>query len=410
MPNNIKSKKTKIFTISTVIIILLLLVFGAGFVAGKVTDGKINFKLNPLMYQETALSDIFKNSLTEQVWSLIKNKYVDRAGIDEQKLFYGALKGLVGGLGDPYSIFMDPELAMSFQTQINGEFEGIGAEIAIKDNILTVVAPLAGTPAEKAGLMSGDRIFAIDGKETNGLTAEQAAKLIRGNKGTIVTLLVLRGAEDPQEIKIARDVIKLKSVDWKSRSDGILHIKLTSFNADSMQVFSQIVKSVAKNKPLGIILDMRNNPGGLLDTAVDVCSLWLENQTVVVEKFGDGREIKYIAGNSAPFKNIPTIVLINEGSASGSEIVAGAFKDYGIAKLVGKKSFGKGSVQELKDLPDGSSLKITVAKWLTPLGQAINGTGVAPDMEVDFTKDDFQNKQDPQLDKAVEMLLKNGKI
>lgn len=398
------NKKTRIFSLIIASIVLLAVFFGAGFISGKMTTGKINFKINPFMYKETALPELFKNPLTEQVWGIIKSSYIDSAKVDEQKLFYGGLKGFVAGLGDPYSVFLDPELTASFETQINGEFEGIGAEIAVKDNILIVVAPLPGTPAELSGLMAGDKIFAVDGKDTSGLTSDQAAKLIRGPKGTIVTLLVVRGADEPKEFKIARDVIKLKSVEWKVRSDKILHIKFTSFNADSMQVFAKIATAVSKSEPKGIILDMRNNPGGLLDTAVDVASLWLENKTVVSEQFGSGREVKYTAGNSAPFKNIKTVVLINEGSASGAEIVAGAFKDYGIAKLVGKKSFGKGSVQELKDLPDGSALKITVARWLTPLGNTINGTGVAPDVEVDYTPEDLKKKKDPQLDKALELL------
>lgn len=400
-----KSKKTKILIV-ILIIVLLATFFGAGLVIGKVTSGKITFRGDIELYKPTDLPDLFDSKLLGQVWTIIQSDYVDKENIDETKLFYSTIEGFVAGLGDQHSVFFDPETTDEFEAQIAGEFEGIGAEISIKDSILTVVAPLTGSPAEKAGLMAGDKIFAVDGKDIIGLSVDKAARLIRGPKGTQVTLSVIRGDEEPQEIIITRDVIEMHSVEWSFRDDGLLYLKLKAFNGDTMKLFDQLAKEVRSRNPKGIVLDLRNNPGGLLTTALDVSSLWIENDVLVVEKFGNGSEKKYNASRNAPFKNIPTVILINQGSASGSEILAGAFQDYELGKLVGKKSFGKGSVQALKKLPDGSSIKITTAKWLTPKHRSISDEGIVPDVEVEFTREDLDAERDPQLDKAIELLTK----
>lgn len=394
--------------VGIIVIILLGFFFAGGYALGKITDGKITFKGDIELYKPTKLSNIFESKLLEQVWTIIQTDFVDKDKIDEKKLFYGAIAGFVSGLEDSHTVFLDPETTTEFEDAISGAFEGVGAEIAIKEGLLTVVSPLQDSPAERAGLLPGDIIFKVDGKDIFGLSVEKAARLIRGPRGTEVTLIIVRGDEDPLEIKIVRDVIVTKSVEWQFRDDGLAHVKLKSFNGDTSELMQEFVKEVKSKNPKGIILDLRNDPGGLLDTAIDVCSFWIEDQVVLIEKFGDGRETKYKSSNLAPFKNIPTIVLINQGSASGAEIVAGALQDYELSKLVGKKSYGKGSVQALKKLPDGSAIKVTVAKWFTPKMRTINEVGIAPDLEVDFTRADAQVKKDPQLDAAIKELQKNN--
>ncbi len=396
----------RIFFIALVVLLFILFT-GGGFVLGKVTTGKLNLKINPNVYQETALPEIFQNSLTRQVWSIINNEFVDKSKLDDKELFYSALRGLVGGLGDPYTDFFDPETTKDFNEQIAGQFAGIGAELSVKEGgIMTVVAPLPETPAEKAGILSGDKIFSVDGKEVTGMPLEKVVRMIRGTAGTTVTLVIVRGDEEPKDFVITRDIIEIKSVKYEFRADGLAYLQISGFNADTSELVSKFEKELKTRKPRGIILDLRNDPGGLLETALDIGSKWVEKDTLLIEKFGDGREIKYTAGNKAVFKGYPTVVLINQGSASASEIVAGALQDYKLGTLVGKKSFGKGSVQMLKSLSDGSSVKVTVAKWLTPNGRSINEEGIQPDVEVDITKEDVQNKKDPQLEKAIELLNK----
>ncbi|MFH0987897.1 MAG: S41 family peptidase, partial [Parcubacteria group bacterium] len=393
-----------VLIVSVSSLLILAIFFSGGFVIGKFTSGKLNYNFNPEIYKQTALPEVFQNSLTQQVWTLLKSDYVDQDKIDEQKLFYGALEGLVGGVGDPYTTLLDPLTAKEFDQQIAGSFEGIGAQIAIKDKVLTVVAPLAGSPAERSGILPGDRIYTINGTQTANLDLDAAARLIRGPRGTEVTLVIVRGDGSPMTFVIKRDVIEVKSVTWNFRTDGLAYVSLTGFDSDTTGRLLQFSQEVKKNKPDGIVLDLRNNPGGLLDTAIEVGSFWLEKKNLVSEKFGDGHEESFATGSDAPFKGIPTVVLINEGSASASEIVAGAFQDYKVATIVGQKSFGKGSVQELRKMPDGSSLKITIAKWLTPNGRSINDLGIEPDIKVEITADDVAKKVDSQLNKAVEIL------
>lgn len=408
MLEKIRQFKIKKGALVVAVIILFACVYSSGYFIGKISSGKIELKVGSELYEKTALPEVFKNSLIEQVWTILRNDFVDREKIDEKKLYYGALKGFVSGLEDPYTVFLDPETTKEFDDQIAGSFEGIGAEIAIKDGLVTVVAPLPGTPAEQAGLLAGDKIYTVDGKEVIGLGLEKVVRMIRGPRGTQVSLLIVRGEEEPREVKITRGVIELKSVKWITlREDNIFYIALSGFNGDTVKLFDAAVKEILKKKPKGIILDLRNNPGGLLDTALEIVSYWVgDSQLVLKEKFGDGRETEYRADEKATLKGYPTVVLINAGSASGAEIVAGALQDYGLAKLVGQKSFGKGSVQALKKLPDGSSIKVTIAKWLTPKGRSINDEGIAPDVEVKLTKKDVENQKDPQLEVALEMLLK----
>ncbi len=337
------------------------------------------------------------------VWDLIKDQYYEQP-VSETSLFYGAMDGLLEGLDDPYSTFFDPEEAAEFAEELSGSFEGIGAEIAIKDDQLQIVAPLPGTPAEQAGAKPGDKIYLIDGEETTDMTLEEAVSRIRGPKGTSVTLSISRdGLEELEDIVIVRDEINIDSVEWELRDDGIAVVNMYFFNEDTAVLFEEAIQDILTHDVSGVILDLRSNPGGLLSMAIDVSSAWLGNQTVVIEQIKDERQT--ISGHGlARLSGLPTVVLINEGSASGSEIVAGALQDFDAAILVGMTTFGKGSVQDFKGLKDGSAVKITVAKWLTPNGRSINELGINPDIEIEYPIEDFYAGHDPQFTKAIEVL------
>ena len=339
------------------------------------------------------------------VWEKIQNEYVDHP-TGETQLLYGAISGLVSSLDDPYSVFFPPEPAKEFTDDLSGKFEGIGAEIGIRDNLLTVISPLSESPAESAGLKARDRILEIDGYKTDSLSLNEAVQRIRGEKGTTVTLKIYREKDNNyHEIKITRDVIKIVSVKYEMKEGNIAYIQITNFNQDTLSRFKSAVDEVILQNPKGIILDLRSNPGGYLSTAVDISSYWVDPGKVVVkEEFSEDEVQDYTANGSAQLKNYPTIVLVNGGSASASEIVSGALQDYGLAKLVGEKTFGKGSVQNLEELSDGSAVKLTIARWLTPNDRQIDVVGIDPDEVVEMTEDDYNNNLDPQLDKALELL------
>jgi len=341
-----------------------------------------------------------------EAWDALKQNYVDRSELTDKQLFYGALRGLVAAVYDPYTVFMDPQVTKEFEDDLSGTFEGIGAEIGIKEDILTIVAPLPGMPAEKAGLKAGDKIYAINGTSTAGLNTDEAVRRIRGPKGTQVTLSIFRqGFKAIQDFTITRDSIVVKSVNAKLREDGIYIIEISNFNNDTLNLFNSAVRDVISKNPKGIILDLRNNPGGYLDTAIELASEWIEGGVVVSEKYSDQRLDEHLSRGRARLKDFATVVLVNQGSASASEIVAGALQDYKKATIVGKKTFGKGSVQTMQNLSDGSSIKITVAKWLTPKGRSISDEGIKPDIEVELTEEDYNKDNDPQIDKALEILL-----
>jgi len=345
-------------------------------------------------------------SLFWKVWDLVKEKHIDKDKLDAQKMVYGAINGFLKATGDPYSIFFNPTESKSFSEEIGGSFEGIGAELGIKDDILTVIAPLDGSPSQKAGLRAGDKILKIDDKITTDFTVYQAVDMIRGKKGTTVTLTVLhQGEQETKDMVVTRDTIEVKSVKMEFKDDKIVYIKITKFGENTDKEFNDAINKITTENTKGIIIDMRNNPGGLLDKAVDVANRMIPRGKVVVteeDSMGNKESIKTMGGDR--LSSIPTVVLINEGSASASEILAGALRDNQGLTLIGKKSFGKGSVQQLIDLPGGSSVKITIAKWLTPNGDYIMEKGITPDTEVDLSLDDFNNNRDPQLDKAVELI------
>jgi len=337
------------------------------------------------------------------VWNLVKENYYKQP-VSDKDLFYGALAGMVAGVGDPYTVYFNPEQAEEFQNALSGTFSGIGAEIGMREGLLVVIAPLDDSPAQRAGIRSGDTLWAIDGIETSGMSVEQAVMRIRGEEGTQVTLTISRdGIDEAEDVAITRAVITVDSVEWEMTDDGIALISLHEFNDDTSALFNEAVNDLLSKDVRGIVLDLRSNPGGLLSTAIDVSSAWVGYQPVVLEK--EGEDTNSFSGVSAPrLQGIATVILVDGGSASASEIVTGALQDYGLATVVGTQTFGKGSVQDFRTLPDGSAVKVTIAGWYTPNGRTINETGITPDLIIEFTKEDADVERDPQKEKALEIL------
>jgi len=399
-------KKKKYIKLGIVIIIIAGIFF-IGFFIGKGIDKGPAVHDRIFFNKELGKPDIIDFSLFWQALRELEENYVDNDEIDYQELIYGAIAGMTDSLGDDYTIFMKPEKTESFMESVSGDssFEGVGMEIAIKGKILTVVAPLEGTPAFRAGIKAGDKILKIDDTSSDGLLIEEAVDLIRGEKGTEVVLTVSRNSFGaPQEISIIRDAIEIPVIRWELKGD-IAYIKIYHFTANLSSKFEQIVSNVLESNAQKIILDLRNNPGGYLEVAEDIASWFLpKGEVVLIEEFKDGRRNEYISKGYKHIQGFPVVVLVNKGSASASEIVAGALHDIRDIQLVGEQTFGKGSVQTIESFRDGSSLKITVAKWLTPNGTSIADEGLAPNIEVEFTEEDFDNDIDPQLDKALELL------
>ena len=343
-----------------------------------------------------------------KAWNTINEKSPDAKKITDQERVYGAISGLVGSLNDPYSVFFNPEETKSFEDDIAGTFSGIGVEVGIKDKVLTVIAPLKNTPGYKAGLKAGDKILKIDNTVTTDISVEEAVKLIHGEKGTIVTLTIFReGEKDSREVKIVRDIINVPIVETKLMPDGVFVITLNSFSANSAELFRGALKEFADAKTDKLVLDLRGNPGGYLDAAVSMASWFLPSgKTVVTEDYGNNQKPKIYRSEGYNVFNsgLKFVILVDKGSASASEILAGAMQDYGIAKLVGEQSYGKGSVQEVVNITPDTILKITIAKWLTPKGTSISEKGLTPDYKVEMTQKDIDAKKDPQMDKAVELL------
>lgn len=338
------------------------------------------------------------------IWNLLKENFY-RQPVSDKELYYGALKGMVAGAGDPYTVYLPPQEAEEFQANLEGSFEGIGAEIGIKEERLQIIAPLRGSPAQLAGLLPGDWIVMIDKVETLGMGVEEAVSRIRGEGGTAVILSIARtGVESLIEVEIIREKIVVDSVKWSVDENNIMTISLSTFNHDTTTLFHEAVQEALAKDVQGIILDLRSNPGGLLTTAIEIASSWVGYETVVIERIQN--EANNYNGVMAPrLQELKTVVLVNGGSASASEIVAGALQDYGFATLVGTQTFGKGSVQDYRELEDGSAVKITTAEWYTPKGRTIHETGIKPDYEVPFTVEQYKAGEDPQHEAAVQIIL-----
>lgn len=341
-----------------------------------------------------------------EVWRLLDERFYKQP-LSEEDMLYGAMRGLAEATGDPYTVFFKPTIAEEFKQSLDGKFEGIGAEIGIKDGQLQIVAPLPDTPAATAGLLPKDAILAIDGEDTLGLIVEEAVLRIRGEKGSTVVLTVGRmknGAPTTFDVSIIRDTIVVPSVRLDYPQKGIARITVTHFNSDTVNEFSTAVETARAEDIVGVVLDLRNNPGGFLDRAIAIAGEWVGDRIVVIEeRQGEPVDEFHGTGNSR-LEGIPTVVLVNEGSASASEIVAGALQDYGMATVVGTTTFGKGSVQDFTELENGAAVKITVAEWKTPLGRSINDVGITPDIIVEQTEQDTNDDRDPQLEKAIEII------
>jgi carboxyl-terminal processing protease len=351
-------------------------------------------------------------SYLNDVLQQLEGSFIEPEKIDQNKLVYGAAKGMVESLGDPYTSFFDPGETKSFQDDISGYFEGTGMQIEVRNERLKVVAPLEDTPAQRAGILAGDEILKINSTSTVGMSSDEAVSLIKGPKGTKIVLNIYRnGWEEAKDFEMVRDTIRVPSLDLSFKEVNgkkVACLKIFQFSDILYGDFQKAAREIISENAQGVILDLRNNPGGLLDQAQDIAGWFLKNREVILKeetRVGDKYETKdYLSFGPSTFASKPVVILINQGSASASEILAAALHDNRNAVIIGETSFGKGKVQQLFGLADNSSVKITIANWLTPKGEQIDGNGIKPDVEVKMTADDYDNGKDPQLDKAVEII------
>lgn len=385
----------------------VVLVFGSGLIAYRLGQ------LHPADATKTDRADL---AVFWESWDLIDKKfYGDSSKVKER--VEGSLAGMVASLGDPYTVYLPPSQDDLFRSGLQGSFGGIGAELEIKNGLLTIVAPLENTPAAKANLKPGDIIAKIDDQNTADLNLDDAVMLIRGDPGTTLALTILRqNEESPLEVSLVRDTIVIESVKSSRIANGtVAYIKINQFGSDTSSLLRAELVKAQQEKVKGVVLDLRNNPGGYLTAAIEAIGMvlpdqissedtYLKQRTAVREKSKTGDEQISRATNAAVIPDLPLVVLINGGSASASEIFAGAMQDYGRAKLVGEKSFGKGSVQDLVDLSNGGSIKVTIAHWFTPKGSEINGVGIQPDTSIALPADVQPGQDDVQVQEALKIL------
>lgn len=411
MDNLIKNTSPKVLLI-VILAFLLGWQFGQRNVEVKWSNYKPTLSIENKKPPENINVDF---TLFWDTWNLLSRSYIDKKALDPTKMFYGAISGMVSSLGDPYTFFLPPDTQKSSKEELNGSFEGVGIQLGFDtDKRLVVITPLVGTPAEKAGVKPQDIIVKINDKDTTRITLPEAVNLIRGPKGTEVNLTILReGEEETRTFVIKRDTILVKSVEvsFKNTRDGklIAVLKLTRFGERTQEEWLEAIPQVLSKGAEGVVLDLRNNPGGFLEGAVFIASEFLSDGDVVLQENSQGERIAFKVNRTGKLTKIPLVVLINKGSASASEIVAGALADRKKVKLVGEKSFGKGTIQEAEDLPGGTGIHITVAKWLTPNGRWVNDTeGLEPDVTIELPKlkegEKADDTKDLQLEKAMEML------
>lgn len=405
-------------TLKTILAVLVVLFIGtASFAGGFVTGRFVPALQQPSFPAQAATPSTDQQSATPQelqtlfipfweAWNVIHDQYVDQP-VDDVKLMQGAVRGMMESLGDKHTSYMDPVNFQQANDSLAGEYEGIGAYVDTGGDFLTIQSPIPGSPAEKAGLRAGDVIVKINDKDMTGVDPEVARQQVLGPAGSVVHLTVARkGEESLLEFDVTRDKIVIKSATGKMLDNGIAYIQVTTFGDKTSAELTQALTDVLAQNPKGIILDLRNNGGGYVQTAIEVASQFLGQGVVMYEQYGDGNRTTYDVQPGGMATDIPMVVLINEGSASASEIVAGALQDYGRATLVGMTSYGKGSVQNWIPLSDDQgAVRVTVAKWLTPNGRTIHQKGLTPDVSVPMTEEDYSNKLDPQLDAAIETLL-----
>ncbi len=402
---------------------LAVLLFGAGYRLGEYSGskGKIQRPLYNIKNAELGKTKEIDFGLFWETWNKVEQKFIDQKKLDPQKMFYGAIKGMVAALDDPYTFFLTPEENKQSKEELGGKFEGIGAQLGLRNGRIIIIAPLKNSPAEKAGIRAGDVILEVDGKSTKNWTLVQAVTEIRGEKGTKVTLSLQR-ADKTLDLEIVRDEIKVASVevvdekskDCKSNCQNVAHIKLNQFGENTNQEWDKVVDEVEnkwKTKKIeGVVLDLRDNPGGFLEGSVYVASEFLNIRALVVKQDSTTNQKKeYYVVRKGRLLDIPLSVLINQGSASASEILAGALRDHKRATLIGEKTFGKGSVQEALDLKQGAGLHVTVARWILPNGEWINGKGIEAQVKVENKLEEgntLTRETDAQLEKAIQQLLK----
>lgn len=405
-------KQNKKIIISSVI--FTLFIFYIGYFFGQKSLAE-SLRASNVYNKDSGLSSQIDFEPFWKTWNLLNEKYMPTGiatstEINDQKKIYGAISGLVSSLGDPYTVFFPPVESKQFADEISGSFEGVGMEVDAKDGKLTVIAPLKDTPAYRAGIKSGDQIILIDDKSTYNLKTEEAISLIKGKKGTKVTFTIKRdGLSDTIKISVVRDVISIPVIDTELKSDVFI-IRLYSFSATSPDLFREALRKFIESGSHKLVLDLRGNPGGYLEAAVDMASWFLPTGKVIVREESKDSKLNQefrSRGYDIFNSNLKMVILIDSGSASASEILAGALKENGKASLVGVKSYGKGSVQELLKVTDDTSVKITVAKWLTPNGHSLSDGGLIPDVEVKFDVEKFKkDKYDSQLQEAIDLINK----
>lgn len=340
-----------------------------------------------------------------QAWRIVDDQFVDQP-VDQEAMMRGAIKGMLDSLGDQHTSYMDPDQFRQANIPLEGEYEGIGAWVDPDQKYLTIVSPMPGSPAEKAGLKPGDQIIAVDGEDMTGIDGNLVIRQVVGPAGSQVTLTILReDTPEPFDVTLERAHITVPSMESRMLDNNVAYLHLLTFGENIKPEFRTALKELLDQKPVGLILDLRNNGGGALETAIQVSSEFIGEGVVMYEEFGDGKRDERRADPGGLATEIPLVVLINEGSASASEIVAGAIQDRGRGQLVGTTSFGKGSVQNWIPLVDDQgAVRVTIARWLTPNGRTIHEVGLTPDVVVELTEEDVQAERDPQLDKAIEIL------
>lgn len=346
----------------------------------------------------------FGSQLLDEVWSILQEDYIDPSALNPDKLTKDAIKGILEGLNDPYTSYLDKDQFHLWQSSFQGSFEGIGAMVDLEAGRFIIIAPLAGTPAEQAGVRAGDWIQKVDGRSTEGLSLPEAILLVRGPRGTAVTLTILHKDEaEPVEITIVRDTINVASATLVMKGD-IAHIRLTTFGERTDEELIAALQEAQRQGARGLVLDLRHNPGGLLDTAVGVASQFLKEGIVLYEGDNKGGREPIEVHHGGQALDIPMVVLVDSASASASEVVAGALHDRGRATIIGTTTFGKGSINHIRVLSDGSAIVVTIARWYTPNGNLIEGVGIAPDIVVERTAEDVAAGRDPPLERALEYL------
>ncbi|MDP3996751.1 MAG: S41 family peptidase [bacterium] len=391
------------------VVILIAVSFGVGVNVGNNQVSSV--ATSNILNVDNGKPDEVDFSPFWKAWNILNEKYVTTAtSTSDQQKIWGAIEGLAASLGDPYTSFFPPVEKKQFDEEISGNFEGVGMEVDLRDGVLTVVAPLKGTPAYRAGIEPEDQIIKIDDKPTLGLSVEDAVKAIRGPKGSTVTLTIfrLKNGEEPIKVEIVRDVIDIPSLETETK-DGVFIIRLYNFSAPSQNDFREALREFVEAQTPYLVLDLRGNPGGYLGSSIDMASWFLpQGKVIVTEDFGQNSEPRVYRslGRNAFNKNLRMVILVNGGTASASEILAGALSEHKMAVLVGTQTFGKGSVQELVPVTEDTALKVTIARWLTPNGLSLSEGGITPDVVVEMTREDIEAGLDPQLDKALE-LVKN---